>query len=111
MASDEGMEPGRGYGFERYDWTRADVDVTNENSGKIYGDWKPMSWLTVRASGYYGDRRYENYNYTGFRGHFQCARYWHARQELVLRAPYRQLMIDDRQTWKANFAVDLVVLP
>ena len=26
---------GAAYGFERYDWTRADVTSTNENSGKI----------------------------------------------------------------------------
>ena len=45
---------GIAYGFERYDWTRADVDVTNENSGKIYGDWKPFSWFTLRASGSVG---------------------------------------------------------
>ena len=62
---------GAAYGYERYDWTRADVDVTNENSGKIYGDWKPMSWLTVRSSGYYADRRYDNYNYYDFVGNIQ----------------------------------------
>ena len=62
---------GAAYGFERYDWTRADVDVTNENSGKIYGDWKPMSWFTLRASGYSGARRYDNYNYHGNVGLFQ----------------------------------------
>ena len=25
---------------------------TNENSGKIYADWKPMSWFGIRSSGY-----------------------------------------------------------
>ena len=36
---------GAAYGYERYDWTQADVNYTNENSGKVYADWKPMSWV------------------------------------------------------------------
>ena len=44
---------GAAYGFERYDWTQADVNYTNENSGKVYADWKPMTWFTFRSSGYY----------------------------------------------------------
>jgi MtrB/PioB family decaheme-associated outer membrane protein len=96
---------GAAYGFERYDWTRADVDVTNENSGKLYADWKPMSWLTVRSSGYYGDRRYDNYNYAEYVGNFQ----WMGSGD-EYQNTYRQLMIDNRQTWKANVAVDIVVL-
>ena len=97
---------GAAYGFERYDWTRADVDATNENSAKIFADWKPMSWLTVRSSGYFGDRRYDNYNYLAYVGNFQ----WPAGGSVQYQSSYRQLMLDNRQTWKANFAVDLVVL-
>ena len=46
---------GAAYGFERYDWTQADVDYTNENSGKVYADWKPMSWFGFRSSATYSD--------------------------------------------------------
>ena len=54
---------GAAYGYERYDWTRADADVTNEHSGKVFGDWKPFSWVTARASYEFSARRYDNYNY------------------------------------------------
>ena len=39
---------GAAYGYERYDWTRADVDVTNENSGKVFADWKP--WILAHGA-------------------------------------------------------------
>ena len=64
---------GAGYGFERYKWTRADADVTNENSGKVFADYKPYSWLMARSSYIVSDRRYDNYNYRGFVGNFQWA--------------------------------------
>lgn len=51
---------GAAYNYERYDWTHADVDVTNENSGKVFADWKPLSSLTLRGSWEYAVRRYEN---------------------------------------------------
>ena len=41
---------GAAYGYEHYDWTRADASSTGENSGKVYADWKPTSWITTRAS-------------------------------------------------------------
>ena len=41
---------GAGYGWERYNWTRADANVTNENAGKVFADYKPWSWLLARAS-------------------------------------------------------------
>ncbi len=105
---------GIAYGFERYDWTRADADVTNENSGKVYADWKPTSWFTVRSSGYYGNRRYENYNYNAFVSSIQFPTvpgFTATSGGWYYATSYRQLMIDNRQTWKANFAVDVVVLP
>jgi len=102
---------GAEYGFERYDWTRADVDVTNENSGKLYGDWKPASWFTLRASGSYGARRYDNYNYQGYVGFFQwgCPGASCNSSELYASS-YRQLMVDDRDQWKANLSADVVVV-
>jgi len=106
---------GAGYGYERYDWTRADVDGTNENMGKVYGDWKPWIWLTVRASGMYGVRTSQNYDYLGNVGRFQ----WDCplaptsgvapcdNSELY-NVTYRQLMIDNRNQGKAQFSVDYV---
>ena len=61
---------GAAYGFERYDWTRADVDVTNENSGKFFADWRPVSWAVARGSLSYSERRYQTYDYVGFVGAF-----------------------------------------
>ncbi len=98
---------GAGYGYERYDWTRADVNATNENSGKIFADWKPSSWLTLRSSGYYAVRRYENYNNLLYVGNFQWPNNTGSMQ---YAQSYRQLMYDNRNTWKANFAADFVAV-
>jgi hypothetical protein len=103
---------GVAYGFERYDWTRADVDVTNENSGKLYGDWKPFSWFTLRTSGSYGARTYDNYNYAGNVGLYQwsCPTIATCDSSEMYSSTYRQLMIDNRDQWKANVSVDLDVI-
>ena len=47
--------------------------MTNENSGKVFADCKPWSWLTARASWVCSDRHYDNYDYRGFVGNFQWA--------------------------------------
>lgn len=57
---------GTGYGYERYKWTREEADVTHENSGKVFADYKPWTWITARASWVVSDRHYDNYNYRGF---------------------------------------------
>jgi MtrB/PioB family decaheme-associated outer membrane protein len=108
---------GGAYGFERYDWTRADVTATNESSGKVFVDWKPVNWVTARASGLYADRQFEGaYNYPGNVGQYQ----W-----LTLPAPYnayvggstqsagayRQFYLDNRQRAKADFLVGIDVVP
>jgi MtrB/PioB family decaheme-associated outer membrane protein len=97
---------GAAYGYERYSYNGADADVTYENSGKVYADWKPTSWLGFRSSGYFSDRRYQTYDYLNFVGNNLTTaannRY---------SAAYRQLMLDNRQTWKANFSADIIVLP
>jgi MtrB/PioB family decaheme-associated outer membrane protein len=98
---------GAAYGFERYGWTRADVNATNENSGKLFADWKPYSWFGVRSSVYYGNRRYDNYDYIGYVGNFQ----WPGAPDVQYQETYRQLMINNRQTWKANVSTDIVVVP
>lgn len=101
---------GAAYGYERYSWDRTDVDATNEHSGKVFVDWKPASWLTVRSSGYYGNRRYENYSSVEL-GHYQWPGdpFPAGTQSVRYRESYRQFMFSNRETWKANFATDIVV--
>lgn len=57
------------YGWERWDRTRRDVDVTNEHSGKLYADAN-LSGLweggRARSSILYSVRRYENYDTVAF---------------------------------------------
>jgi MtrB/PioB family decaheme-associated outer membrane protein len=103
---------GATYGFERYDWTRADVNVTNENSAKLYGDWKPFNWFTLRASGSYGVRRYDNYDYQGNVGFFQwsCPAVATCDVSELYATSYRQLMIDNRNLWNANISADLIAI-
>ena len=51
MASDGEWTLGAAYGFERYNWTNYVAAATNENSGKVFADWKPASWFTLRSVG------------------------------------------------------------
>ncbi|MGB8398908.1 MtrB/PioB family decaheme-associated outer membrane protein [Bradyrhizobium sp.] len=98
---------GAAYGYERYDWTRADVNATHENSGKAYVDWKPASWVTARASVSAGQRRYESYDYLAFVGTAQ----WPAGDSVTrYSTAYRQFMFDnrDRIRAQASLAVDVV---
>jgi hypothetical protein len=115
---------GGAYGYERYDWTRADASSTNENSGKVYADWKPTAWITARASGLFAERRATNYDYLGNVGMFQ----WPVANTSYtgLTPPgsaltpwpnstnyseyYRQFYLDDRDRAQAKFAVDVNVL-
>ena len=62
---------GGAYGYEHYDLTRADASSTSENSGKVYADWKPTSWITTRASAVCSRRGAGNYDYLGNVGLFQ----------------------------------------
>jgi MtrB/PioB family decaheme-associated outer membrane protein len=98
---------GAAYGYERYDWTRADVNVTNENSGKLYTDWKPASWITARASWLVGTRTFENYNYQAYLGNFQ----WivpgsNTEQSSAMRQFY--LNNRDRNKAQASVSIDLI---
>ena len=101
---------GGAYGYEHYDWTRADASSTTENSGKVYADWKPTTWITTRASALFAERRAGNYDYLGNVGIFQ----WPFTAALPT-APnyspyYRQFYLDDRDRAQAKFAVDIKVL-
>jgi MtrB/PioB family decaheme-associated outer membrane protein len=104
---------GAGYGFERYKWTRADADVTNENSGKVFADWKPWSWLTSRASWVVSDRQYNNYDYRAYVGNFQWADpgcQTAAGCSTQYSTAMRQFYLDNRQrnVAKYSLAVDVV---
>jgi MtrB/PioB family decaheme-associated outer membrane protein len=105
---------GAAYSFERYDWTDADADVTNQNGVKVFADYKPFPWLTSRASAEFNDRRYNNYNYLQYVGNFQwpvatCAPNSNCGPEYS--SAYRQLMYDNREVWNAHYALDFVVFP
>jgi MtrB/PioB family decaheme-associated outer membrane protein len=100
---------GASYGFERYNWANYIASATNENSGKVFADWKPASWFTLRSSGYFADRRADNYNLAAFTN-FQLP--GRAPTDSWLFNPsYRMLMVDNRERWKANVAFDMVVAP
>ena len=103
---------GAAYGFERYNWTNYVAAATNENSGKVFADWKPASWFTLRASGYFSDRRAVNYNLASFTQYqFQPNGTPAAANSFQFSPSYRMMMIDNRERWKANVAFDLVVIP
>lgn len=97
---------GAAYGYERYDWTRADADVTNENSGKVFVDWKAMSGVTARASVSYSQRQYDNYNYLNFVG---IAQWPNGGTTTRYSTAFRQFFLDnrDRNQGKLSLAVDL----
>ena len=101
-----------GAGWEHYSYSQTDVDATNEYSVKASTDWKPTSWFTARASGYYSDRRYDNYNYKLFVSNYQFPTvpgFPPTNSNGWFYAPaYRQFMFDNRERTKANIAFDIV---
>jgi len=102
------------YGYERYDYTQADAGATNENSVKASVDWKPTSWLTTRATGYYADRIAENYSYLMNVAAIQfptVGNYTPTGNGYYYSPAYQQFMFDNRQRTKADFLVDLVAFP
>ncbi len=102
------------YGYERYDYTEADAGYTNENSVKGSVDWKPTSWLMARASGSYADRIAGDYSYLNNVEAIQfptVGYYTHETGAWIYSSAYQQFMFDNRQQTKANFLLDLVVLP
>jgi MtrB/PioB family decaheme-associated outer membrane protein len=103
------------YGFERYNYTETDVNVTNENTGKVSVDWKPLNWITARASGSYGIRNYDQYDYFAFVRsiQFQTVSPFTPEQSTSwIYAPnYRQFMFDHRQRTMVNFTLDVVAFP
>jgi MtrB/PioB family decaheme-associated outer membrane protein len=53
---------GGGWSFERWDRTFRDANITNENTGKVFIDLKPVDIVHARASYQFGERRYETYD-------------------------------------------------
>jgi hypothetical protein len=96
---------GAAYGFERYTWKRADVDATNENSGKIFADWKPAIWLTARGSFLYSQRRYNIYDYLNYVGIIQ----WPTPGSTRVATAYRQSYLDNRDRNRGQFSVEIDV--
>ena len=101
------------FGWERYDYTQTDVNVTNEYSGKLSADWKPTVWLTARASGYYSQRRYNTYDYIDFVRSIQFPTVpgFPAGPETgawYYSSAYNQFMFDNRNRTQADFALDVV---
>jgi MtrB/PioB family decaheme-associated outer membrane protein len=103
------------YAYQRYDYQQTDVNATNENSGKVSVDWKPTTWFTVRASGGYGTRTFENYNYDLFVRSIQFPTvppFTPQQSTSWFYAPaYQQFMFDHRQRTIANVFVDIVAFP
>jgi Putative outer membrane beta-barrel porin, MtrB/PioB len=108
---------GSAYNYERYDFTRFDAKSTNENSVKVFADWKPERWVTFRGSASFGERRAGDYDYLGNVGMFQ----WPV-PRVTPTVPtgfpnttnyspyYRQFYLDDRDRTTAKFQVDVDVL-
>jgi MtrB/PioB family decaheme-associated outer membrane protein len=100
------------YGYERYNWTQADVTGTNENFGKTSFDWKPTGWFTFRASGSYGVRNPEVYDYNDLVRAIQFPAVFpflpQASTSFFYAPAYQQFMFDHRDRTTANVAIDLV---
>lgn len=54
------------YGWEQYDRTRRDVNVTNEHTGKITADADLWDGVVARGSVAYSERRYDKYDEVAF---------------------------------------------
>jgi MtrB/PioB family decaheme-associated outer membrane protein len=107
---------GAAYGVERYDWTRESVDSTTENSANVFADWKPVMWVTGRASWTFGDRREGKYDYPANVGTVQWLTLPNPYNPVTggstqIASAYRQFYLDNRKRNKVNFQVGVDVLP
>ena len=57
---------GVAYEFERYDRSRRDVNVTNENGVKAYLDYRAADWARLRTSYEFLARRYDTYDFANY---------------------------------------------
>jgi MtrB/PioB family decaheme-associated outer membrane protein len=100
---------GAGYGYERYSWERTDVHATNENSAKVFADWKPVVWLTARSSWLFSQRRYDVYDYLDFVGAIQWLTPGGGAAPTRVSTAYRQFYLDNRDRNRGQFFVDIDV--
>jgi hypothetical protein len=100
---------GVAYGFERYDYVRAYVNATNENSAKFYMDWKPVGWITARGSVTESARRYEDYNYLAYVGYWQWPTPAAINNATQISPAYRGFLYDNRNRTiaKGQVAIDI----
>jgi MtrB/PioB family decaheme-associated outer membrane protein len=107
---------GTAYGYERYNWMRADVDVTNEHSGKAFADWTIVNGVLLRASWLYAQRKYETYDYVGNVASWQwpdVAGTYNPQIGGTTRyaSAYRQFLLDNRERNKGKFEVMIDLAP
>jgi MtrB/PioB family decaheme-associated outer membrane protein len=93
---------GVAYGYERYDWNFEAANVTQENSGKIFADWKPTSDVTARASWLFSQRRYENYD--SFKNLYDIM--WPTLGATHAVSAMREFYLSNRDRNKAQIQVD-----
>lgn len=62
----KGVSIGGFYGWEQYDRTRRDVNVTNEHTGKLFGDVDLWGDAKARGSILFATRRYREYDSVAF---------------------------------------------
>ncbi|MGA7325785.1 MAG: MtrB/PioB family decaheme-associated outer membrane protein [Rhodomicrobium sp.] len=107
------------YGYERYEYSDADVTATSQNSAKLSADWRPNSWFDARLSGYFSARRYENYNYDELVAVNQFPTNlatvggitYIPNSNFEYSPAYRQFMYDNRDETKLTFLTNIVVFP
>jgi len=87
---------GAAYQFERYDWFREAANATNENSVKLFADYKPTSDVTARASWLFGERRYDNYDYINNMGAIQWSSTAAASLATRTVSAFREFYLEDR---------------
>lgn len=105
---------GAAYGYERYDWKRESATSTDENSGKIWADWKPATWIDAKLSGLFARRTVNNYDYLTNLGLYQ----WGVATTNTLASPgntrlmanQRVFYLTGRERAKVDFQLGVDVL-
>jgi MtrB/PioB family decaheme-associated outer membrane protein len=103
---------GAAYGFERYDWNFESATATNENSGKIFGDWKATPDVTFRGSWLFAFRRFENYDYINNLANIQWPGAVAPNQTATrMVSQMRDFYLNNRDRNKVNAQLDWSPLP
>jgi MtrB/PioB family decaheme-associated outer membrane protein len=108
---------GASYGHERYDWYYESAQRTDEDTGKVWADWKPQPWFNVRTSALFGRRTSENYNYFYNLGLNQWGTIVPGRETLAttssvwINPDYREFYLAGRQREQYDILVNLDAFP